>query len=259
MSILINMFFGPLFNAAKGIANYVESAISSFATNFLGASVPQIIKSYASGDYEYCFKLNFKSGKFGFFLFMLIALPVISIINPLLTLWLSTPPKMANVFSVLALIYVQTNTLGGTLQNVVQATGKVRNYQLMNGVLKLLPILFVYFLFKIGAPVATYLYVLILTSFIGLFVQLFAVRLILPYFPVARYLKEVTLRELATYLIPCAIALVMSTHTLSYILSFGVAILVFIISFVFVWFLGFTSGERIWAKNMIMNKIHKHI
>lgn len=67
MNILINMFFGPLFNAAKGISSYVESAVTSFVTNFLGASTPQIFKSYAAGEYEYCFKLNFKSGKFGFF------------------------------------------------------------------------------------------------------------------------------------------------------------------------------------------------
>lgn len=257
MNMLINMFFGPLYNAARGISNYVQSAVTSFATNFLGASIPQIVKSYAAGDYEYCFKLNFKSGKFGFFLFMLISLPIISIINPLLDIWLENPPKYAAEFSVLSLLYVQANTLGGTLQNVAQATGKIRNFQIANGGVMLLAIPVVYLIYKLGGSAVWYLYVLIATSITCLFAELIALKSIIPEYPAKRYLIEVTLREILTFAIPCALALMLNKKIFPYFTSFGIALGVFIISFIFIWLIGFTSGERTWAKNIIINKFKK--
>lgn len=257
MNMLINMFFGPLFNAAKGISNNVQSAVTSFATNFLGASIPQIIKSYASGDYEYCFKVNFKSGKFGFFLFMLISLPIISIIRPLLEIWLVNPPKYAVEFSVFSLLYVQANTMGGTLQNVAQATGKIRNFQLANGGVMLLVVPVVYVIYKMGGPAISFLYVLIGTSISCLFAELIALKSILPIYPVKRYLIEVTLREIATFAIPCILALILYKMSFSYIVSFAIAGAMFLFSFFMIWIIGFTKSERTWAKNIILNKIKR--
>ena len=50
--ILLNLFFGPVVNAAKGIASQVNNAINHFSSNFLVALFPQMIKSYSSGDRE---------------------------------------------------------------------------------------------------------------------------------------------------------------------------------------------------------------
>lgn len=256
MNFLINIFFGPIFNAAKGIATSIESAVSSFTTNFLGASVPQIIKSYASGDLEYCIKLNFKSSKLGFFLFMVISLPLISIINPILELWLVNVPPSTDVFCVLSLFYIQTNTMGGTLQNVAQATGQIRNYQLSNGLLKLLPVLVVYVLYKIGCGVNTYLYALILFSFIGLFVQLLALHSIIKEYPVKQFLKKVTLPEIVTFAVPCALSFY--CWKIEY-QSFWIAVLVGLGVLVFtsicIWLIGLTCSERSWFVSIIKSKV----
>lgn len=258
MNFLINIFFGPLYNAAKGIATAVEAAVSSFVTNFLGASIPQIIKSYASGDIDYCYKLNFKSSKFGFFLFMIISLPLISIIKSILSLWLVEVPEYASIFCVLSLLYIQTNTMGGTLQNVAQATGKIRNFQLSNGIFKLLPLPFVYLLYKMGADVSTYLYVLIIFSFLGLFIQLIAIHSILNSFPVMSFLKNVSLVEIITFIIPFILSIYCYQLDFSdIVIPIFVSFSIFLISLVFIWYIGFTRGERIWIKNVIKNKIGK--
>ena len=60
-AILINLFFGPTVNAAKGIATQVNSAVTAFTNNFLTAVQPQITKSYASGERKYMMSLLFKS------------------------------------------------------------------------------------------------------------------------------------------------------------------------------------------------------
>lgn len=258
MNFLINIFFGPVYNAAKGIATAVEAAVSSFVTNFQGASIPQIIKSYAAGDMEYCYKLNFKSSKFSFFLFMMISLPIISIINPILSLWLVEVPHYANIFCVLSLLYIQANTMSGTLQNVAQATGRIRNFQLSNGVLKLLPLPFVYVLYKFGAPINTYLYVLIIFSVLGMFVQLFALRSIINDFPVFSYLKQVTLPEIAVFIVPSLISFY--CYNLSYgslIVAVATAVGVFILTGIIVWLGGLTKHEREWIKSIVSAKIRK--
>lgn len=59
-NIVLNMFFGPSVNAARGIANQVNNAITGFVQNFMTALNPQITKSYASGDREYMMTLIFK-------------------------------------------------------------------------------------------------------------------------------------------------------------------------------------------------------
>lgn len=259
MNFLINIFFGPVYNAAKGIATAVEAAVSSFVTNFLGASIPQIIKSYAAGDLDYCFKLTFKSCKFGFFLFMLVALPLISVINPILSLWLVEVPHYADIFCVLSLLYIQANTMSGTLQNVAQAIGHIRNFQLSNGVLKLLPLPFVYVLYKFGAPISTFLYVLIIFSVIGMFVQLFALRSIEKEFSIAEFLKKVTLPEILVFIAPCALSLYcFNVEYSSYLAAVVAALGVFTFTGVIIWRCGLTKNERGWFISVILSKLNKH-
>lgn len=259
MNFLINIFFGPIYNAAKGIASSVESAVSSFVTNFLGASIPQIIKSYAAGDLDYCFKLNYKSSKLGFFLFMMISLPLISIINPILSLWLVKVPTQASIFCVLSLLYIQANTMSGTIQNVVQATGTIKNFQLSNGIVKLLPVPIVYILYRMGYHINTYLYVLILFSVLCLFIQLCAANNIVKEYKIGTFLKEVTLKELTTFIIPLILSLlcyfkIQYTFASAVFVCFGI----FIISICCIWFIGLTRNEKKWIRTNILAKFVKN-
>jgi len=48
VNVLLNIFFGPVVNAARGIAYQVRSALNQFVFNFQLAMNPQIIKSYAA-------------------------------------------------------------------------------------------------------------------------------------------------------------------------------------------------------------------
>lgn len=258
MNFLINIFFGPVYNAAKGIATAVESAVSTFVTNFLGASIPQIIKSYATGDLEYCFKLNIKSSKFGFFLFMLISLPLISIIDTILSLWLVEVPAYANIFCILSLFYIQANTMGGTLQNIVQASGNIRTFQLYNGTLKLLALPVVYVLYKCGASVNTFLYVLIIISIAGLFIQLWVTSGIIEKFSSVVFLKEVTWVELKTFLVPCLFSLYCRESSISFPVAIVICMSIFIISITSIWFIGLTKGEKQWIRGVIFTKIGRY-
>lgn len=52
-NIFLNIFYGVIVNAAMGLANQISQAIYSFVSNFQMAFNPQLMKSYAIGDYVF--------------------------------------------------------------------------------------------------------------------------------------------------------------------------------------------------------------
>ena len=76
VSMLLNMFFGPLMNAAAGIATQVQNAVMAFAGNFIVAVRPQIVKQYAAGEYESMFKLLKEAIVLCFTLLSLLSVPL---------------------------------------------------------------------------------------------------------------------------------------------------------------------------------------
>ena len=257
MNFLINIFFGPVYNATRGIASRVESAVTSFLTNFLGASIPAIIKSYAAGDVQGTIKLAFKSTKIGFLLFMCLSLPLISIIDNILDIWLVTPPPQCGLFCVLSLIYIQCNSFGGTLQNVVQATGKIRNYQLCYGSLKILAIPVAYILYKLNAPVITYLWVLITFSLLGLMVQLAVIRTLVPGFRIWRYFTDVFKPVVSAYVVPMMLSIMAWKHHFELREAIFVCLLDIILCIAAAWTIGLTKNERQWIMSVVRNKFKR--
>ena len=58
ITVLLNMFFGTVINAARGVAGSVSNIVSQFVFNFQTAMQPQIVKHYAAGEYEKMNKLR---------------------------------------------------------------------------------------------------------------------------------------------------------------------------------------------------------
>ena len=95
--LLLNVFFNPIVNAARGISVQVQNAVYGFANNFQAAVIPQIIKSYAKEDYDRMHQLLIASSKFSCFLMLLLSLPLILEADFLLHIWLvEVPPHTVN-------------------------------------------------------------------------------------------------------------------------------------------------------------------
>lgn len=76
INVLLNMFFGPVVNAARGIAVQVQTVVQNFCNNFQMALNPQLTKSYAQKDLAHMQQLLKVSSKFSFFLLYIISLPL---------------------------------------------------------------------------------------------------------------------------------------------------------------------------------------
>lgn len=257
MNFLINIFFGPAYNAARGIATSVEGAVSSFLYNFLGPSIPPIIKAYASGDVKQMIHLSIICSKMGFLLFMCLSIPLICIIDTVLGIWLVKIPPLCGLLCVLSLLYIQSNSLAGTLQNIVQATGNVRNFQLTNGLTKLMAMPVVYVLYKLGTPIETYLYVLIMFSWLGLGIQLVVVQKLIREFSIRKFLDKVILRELCSYALPLCFALLCMGHSFSIGKAAVACVIAEAVCLLSSAFIGLNNGERKHVKSIILNKFHK--
>lgn len=131
INILLNMFFGPVVNAARGVAVQVESVMLQFIGNFQTAVSPQITKSYAAGEIERMRHLVLKASKFCFYLMMLIAIPALLEIEYVLKLWLHEVPAHTVAFAKLTIIMVAFDCLSRPLHLAIFATGTVRIYQMI--------------------------------------------------------------------------------------------------------------------------------
>lgn len=163
-NILINLFAGPAANAARSIANQVNSAVSGFAENFQTALKPQIIKSYAAGNFDYLYKLVFQGARFSYYILLILAMPILCNTQYILQLWLGEVPDSTVLFIQLILILTMSESLAGPLITAMLATGNVRNFQIIVGGLNLLNIPLSYLALRLGAIPETVVAVAIFIS-----------------------------------------------------------------------------------------------
>ena len=171
-NILVNLFSGPVVNAARGIAVQLNGAVQSFVTNFMTAVNPQITKSYAAGDTKYVFALIGKSSRMSFYLLSLMAIPIIFNANLLLQIWLKEVPEHTTLFVQLFLIFAMGESLSLPLITAMLATGRIRNYQLVVGGIQLLNLPISYILLNLGAIPEITVVVAIALSHVCLFARL---------------------------------------------------------------------------------------
>ncbi|WP_141100431.1 lipopolysaccharide biosynthesis protein [Fibrobacter sp. UWH1] len=128
IDVLLNMFFGPAVNAAKGVASQVNFAITNFSNGFLTSVQPQLTKSYAAKDYEYLYILFFKGSKYSFLLLWFFCFPFFFVIESVLGIWLKEVPEYACSFVFLILLYSLVNSFNQPIWILAQAIGKLKWY-----------------------------------------------------------------------------------------------------------------------------------
>ena len=149
-NILLNLFFGPIVNASRAISAQVSNALNNFSNNFFVAVRPQIIKSYAAQNYEYLKKLIYSSSKYSFYLKWMLCLPIIACSSTILTLWLKDVPQYAVEFVQWILIFNCINVLTNPIWTAIQATGHLKEYTIVGGIVFLLAFPASYIFLKMG-------------------------------------------------------------------------------------------------------------
>ncbi len=172
VDVSINLFCGPIVNAARGVAMHICNAMNSFASNFSTALNPNIIKLYAAEEKGKYLDFTFRGMRMVFLLLMFLAYPIICETTDILQLWLKNPPEHTVLFSQLALIDAIICSISYTLGAAIQATGKIRNYQIIVGTVLLLNFPISYITLKMGNNPEWTFYIAIIISIITLIMRL---------------------------------------------------------------------------------------
>lgn len=150
LNMLLNVFFGPVVNAARAVAVQVQGAIQQFSTNFQMALNPQITKTYALGNLDEMHRLVYRSSKFTFMLLLVLCLPIIIEAPFILNIWLGEVPEHTVIFLRLILITSIIDASSNSLMVSAQATGNIKKYQSVVGGILLFILPISYLVLKIG-------------------------------------------------------------------------------------------------------------
>lgn len=206
LNVLLNMFFNPVVNAARGVAVQVQNIINGFVLNFQTALNPQIIKSYAKGDTSYMFKLIFASSKFSFLLLFVMSLPVMLEAETLLGLWLKEVPKYTPLFFRLIIITTMIDGISNPFMRAVDATGNIKKYQIIVGGILLMIVPVSYVVLKLGGAPSSVFIVHICMSFLAFLMRLYLVRKLINY-SIMMYWKNVLSRLIVVVIISVVFSL----------------------------------------------------
>lgn len=256
-NILVNLFFGPAMNAARGVAVQVFSALQGFVTNFMTAVNPQITKSYAAGETDYLFTLIRKSSRMSFYLLFVIALPVLFNTEYLLGIWLKEVPQGSALFVQLFLIFALSESLSNPMITAMLATGNIRNYQILVGGMQLLNVPVSYMLLRCGAQPQITVVVAIVISQICFFLRLYLLKRETGY-PMKDHIRQVYADTLIVSAVALALPFVVDRFLPEGFAGFCMSVLLCVVSAgLSVLFVGCSRGERTQMRDFMMRRLTK--
>ena len=260
LNVLLNMFFGPAVNAARGIAVQVQNAIKGFCVNFQTALNPQITKSYAAGDMDYMYGLVFTSSKFSYYLLLLLSMPVILETQVVLQWWLGIVPEHTVAFVRLILVISMVDSLANPLIQAASATGRIRKYQSVVGTMLIMILPISYVALKLNSSPEGVFVVQLIVFCVALFARLWMLRSLIG-LSLRAYCRKAVLPmasvTVASAVVPLTVYLLMQPSLLRFLLVCAVSLVSVAVT---VYCLGLASNERVFIRErlkVLKNKFRK--
>lgn len=256
VNIILNIFFGPIVNAARGIAVQVQNAITGFSSNFQLALSPQITKSYANHEMEQMHRLVFASSKYSFLLLYFLSLPLLIETDQVLLWWLKEVPTHTSNFIRIMLCISMINVMADAFIVSSQATGKVRMYQILVGGTLLFIVPTSYITLKLGFPPESVFFTHLLYAILAQVVRMYLVHNLIR-FSIRNYIKDVIIRivgvVILSFTLPLFCYLSMEV-SLTRFLTVGVTAVISVL--ISIYFIGLEQNERNFIKNQIRLKLY---
>ena len=250
--MLLNLYFGPVVNAARAISYQVSSALNGFSTNIFTAFRPQLMQSYSSRDYHRTTSLMFTMSKFTFFLMVFIAFPIIIEIHYILNIWLGeNVPHQTAIFTELVILNMLVTNFNPPISQVVHATGYMRKYQIITSIVltSILPVSWLFL--HIGYSAVSVFCISLIISIFNQLICLIVLKEIYDY-SMRQYFSKVLLPCLVVCCVvfpfPYVVHLFMETGLIRLI---SVVLVNLLVSLFAIYFLGLSKVE----KNIIKTKI----
>lgn len=148
INILINRFFGLVYNAANGIATTVSGMVNAFTGNMMTAFIPPITKSVAEEDMAKTEGLIALGMKMSLFFYALFAIPIIAETETIMSVWLVEVPPKSEIFTRLIVGGIMFEVIRRIVCAGIYAKGKIKFVSICIGLLQIINPFVVWFIFR---------------------------------------------------------------------------------------------------------------
>lgn len=253
MNMILNIFGGPVVNAARGIAYQVSSIITQITHNISIVIRPFATKTYAKGDFDKMFQIVFFSSKIYYSINLCMTIVLVFLAEIVLQLWLGKVPEYSVEFVCLILIYMLIRSLNSPLHMLFTASGRIREYQIGEGIIIALPLLASYLLLYYGAPFySTFLTMNISAALDVAFMVILANKQC--QLSISQYVYKVVVRLTPATIIPCFVYIILITHEYNLYSKVTIAVVTCLASLLMTYMFGFDKEERNILKSIIKRK-----
>lgn len=255
VNLILNFFFGPIVNAARGIANQVNGGLQSFVANITVPVRPQVVQSYATGDINRSLSLTYTISKLSCYFLLLMALPIMLEIDFVLKMWLGdNVPEHTSIFVVIIILNSFINNLNAAISGVVHASGDMKTYQLCGGTISLVSVVVVYITMLIWDIPSIALVVLLALDIVRQFVALIVLKSIVNEFSLGAYFSDVVVPIVLVALIALIIPMFAQQYMADGFLRFIIVLIVSILSVgTSIYYIGLSKSEKSLVKQMLSN------
>lgn len=256
VNILLNMFFGPVVNAARAISFQIQAAVKMFINNFLTAVRPQVVKSFAESNCVRMYGLTFKAIKYSLIIMMALVLPIIFETDFVLTIWLEdTYPAETSLFVKIILISALFDVIEVGQNMAFHAIGRIRTGNIVCGTIMILSLPISYFLLKLGVPSYVPFIVVIVTNFINEVLTLLLMKSYID-FSIKKLITNTYIPVICAFAItiffPLYICKSLEMSAIRFLINFFVIEIILVTTS---WFIVASKDER----NLVKNFIYKYV
>lgn len=243
-ALLINNFFGTAVNASFGLASNLNGVVSTLSGSLSQAAVPQITKNFSAGNQARSIELAAYITKYTSFMILVLLMPIIAETDMLLKMWLGEVPPGTAIMSKLILINSFFGSMMASLPGLIQATGKIKWFQIITSLISLMALPACWLLFKMNFPPYSIFFTFILSSLISIIVWQFLLKKIMNFDTV--YFMKIAYLPLSYVLMGVMpVFLVRPLFSDSLIVSLIFMTVIFIYTVFIIYLLGLNQKEKL--------------
>lgn len=245
INLVLNLFFGPVVNAARGVAAQVNAGLQSFVQNITIPVRPQVVQSYAKGEINRTMQLTYSVSKLSVLFLYMLSLPILFEIDFILKIWLgNNVPDHTNTFIIIIVITSFLNNLNAAISNVVHATGIMQRYQVWSAVVVLSSIPFAYIILFLGGSPESAMWITFVTMITAQITALLILKTLVAY-SIKDYLKDVILPFILVVLSTIWIPYVIHEFFTESFIRFCIVTIFTVVSVgISLYYVGLNSSER---------------
>jgi len=253
VNLVLNSFCGVVVNASAGVSSQVSRGVYSLIANFQVAFNPILVKTYAKNNFIELKNLIYKVSKLSYYLMFCICLPVLIYTEDIFDLWLKEIPFYTIEFCRLTILTLLIDTLAEPLWKTVQASGRIKTYQIVVSLIIFSNLPLCYIIMRLGgSPVLVFVIKLIVNFCAYLYRFYYANSLV--HFTLLNYIRNIISPVLVVSSISILLSICIFKLNLNFIVS---SILIVFMSVIVVYLIGTTQSEKQFITEIVRKRFKR--